>query len=57
LGASRERWIDNADVRAAEIRPVALSFQTENPLTGLPAVAGLETDDTSGLIAATVSDD
>src|SRR6476659_5311210 len=45
-----------AGPRAAEIRPIALSFQAEHPLTGLPTVADLSADDTSGPRGAAVSE-
>ena len=40
----------------AEIRPIALCFQAKHPLTGLPTVADLAADDTSGPRAAAVSE-
>src|SRR5258705_4031498 len=52
--ASRERRIENADARAAQIRPITLSFHAENELICLPAVADLATGDASGAIGATV---
>src|SRR6476620_508133 len=36
--AGREGWIDNTDARVAEVRPIALTFQTKNPLPDLPAI-------------------
>src|SRR6478736_9090499 len=56
FGAGRESRVDQADARVAEIRPIALSFQTEHPVAGLPAVADLAAGDASGSIAATVSE-
>src|SRR6476620_1363133 len=41
--AGREGWIDNTDARVAEVRPIALTFQTKNPLTDLPAITKLAT--------------
>jgi hypothetical protein len=57
LSASRKQWVEKAGVRAAEVRPVALTFQTENSLTHLPAVAELATNQASGLGETTVWDE
>ncbi len=45
--ASRTGRIDDADTLVSEIRPIALGFQTEDPLAGLPAVTELAADDAS----------
>jgi hypothetical protein len=51
-----EQWIDEADARVAEIGPIALSFQAEDKLIGLPTVAELSAEDASRPIAAAVSE-
>ena len=45
-----------ADARVAEIRPIALCFHAKHPLVGLPTVADLAADDTSGPRGAAVSE-
>src|SRR4051794_30831610 len=40
----------------AEVGPIALCFQSEHPLGGLPAISDLPTGETSGTIPAPVSD-
>ena len=40
----------------AEIRPIALCFHAKHPLVGLPTVADLAADETSGPRAAAVSE-
>ena len=45
-----------AEARVAEIRPIALCFQAKHPLVGLPTVADLAADETSGPRAAAVSE-
>src|SRR3954454_24301550 len=56
FGAGGERRIDEADALIAEISPIALSFQAENELIGLPAITELTADKSSGAIATTRSD-
>ena len=46
--------IDQADALAAEIRPIALGFQAKHPLTGLPTITDLATDEAPGPLAAAV---
>ena len=48
--------IEKADARVAEIRPIALGFHAKHPLVGLPTVADLAADETSGPRAAAVSE-
>ncbi len=57
FGARGEQRIDEADALAAEVRPIALSFQAKHPLVGLPAIADLAADEAPGPFAAAVSDD
>src|SRR6478735_10515896 len=45
-----------AEARVAEIRPIALCFHAKHPLTGLPTVADLTADETSGPRGAAVSE-
>src|SRR4029453_12168437 len=45
-----------ADARAAEISPIALGFQAKHPLVGLPTVADLAADETSGPRGAAVTE-
>ena len=52
--AGRKGWIEDADARAPEIGPIALSFQAKHPLAGLPAVTDLAAENASGPIVATV---
>src|SRR6185295_12777511 len=55
-GARGEQRIEHANPLVAEIRPIALGFQTKHPLTGLPAITDLATDQSPGARAAAVSD-
>jgi hypothetical protein len=54
--AGRECRIDQADLSIAEIRPIALAFEAENKLAGLPTVTELPADDASGPITASARD-
>jgi hypothetical protein len=46
-----------AVARAAQIRPIALSFPTKDPVAHLPAIAKLSTDHTAGRVAASVNEE
>src|SRR5205823_1893258 len=45
-----------ADVRSAKIGPVALAFEAEHPIAGLPAITDLTAGDTAGCIVTTFGD-
>src|SRR4051812_4160926 len=51
--AAVNRESKEADVRTAEIGPVALRFETEHPVAGLPAIADLTTDGAAASVVAT----
>ena len=53
-GEQERRIAEHA--RAAEIRPIALGFHAKHPLVGLPTVADLAADDTSGPRGAAVTE-
>src|ERR1700756_2680565 len=56
--AGRERRIDDAESRVAEVGPISLGLQADHPATApLPAITDLAADDASGSVAATVSND
>jgi len=54
--ARGEQWIDETDAGVAQIRSIALTFQAENKLIDLPAVAELSAEDASGPAGAPVRD-
>src|SRR6185312_7539052 len=52
----RERRVEHADASPAEVRPIALCFQSEHKLVGLPAIPDLPAEEASGTIAATADE-
>ena len=53
---ARRNGSKNRLTRVAEIRPIALCFNAKHPLIGLPTIADLAADETSGPRAAAVSE-
>ena len=53
----REEGSGRADVRALQVSPIALGFDAEHPVGGLPAIADLTADDCASCIVATFSRD
>ena len=56
LHAGRERRVEQADARVAEVGPIALCFQSEHKLIGLPAIPDLPAEQASGTIATAVAE-
>src|SRR5262249_28716619 len=57
LHRGRERRIEHADARTAQVSPIALRFQSEDELTGLPAIPDLAAEQAAGTVAATIAED
>src|SRR3954467_10331690 len=56
LCRGRERRIEQAHARVLDVGPIALSFQSEYKLIGLPAISNLSTGNASGTVTAAARD-
>ena len=50
LACGRKRRIEQADARVLDVGPIALRFQSEHKLVGLPAIPDLSADKATGAI-------
>jgi hypothetical protein len=59
FAAKRQSWIESADTRPVEIRPIALGLHTDHKMIvrQLPAIADLAADDAAGPIMTAISKD